>query len=332
MGNTALRKWQIGVEAAGAGYGTAVAATRKLYPGVGSSLDREISFHTPELDMGSYDLARSGRFAQLVQASGSLNDMVLDTNMIIELLRLGISASPDEGTQIGTTGAYTWDFSPGDTLASASIEFDASSQVFRSIGCMIDELSFNWSVSDPVNISAVIIAKDIIKSALTGSIADFVLIPIQGWEVELFISGKGVDPFTTTPKAATLIGGEVTISNNLGRRYFDDNTKLLSRLNRGKRSVEATLTLDLSTNAITEYDNWVSGTERTIGLRFGNNHQAGTSAANKHKVDITIPGIWTAQTLGDEDDASTIELTLENVYNTTLLKSFMVSVVNTRAS
>jgi hypothetical protein len=329
MGNTALRKWQIGIESQ---YGQEANAARKLYPGTGSGIDKTIAFHTPELDMGSYDAAGAGRFAQLVEAGGSISDMVLDTNMIIELLRMAISATPATGTEIDSSGAYLWEFGPGDLLASATIEFDASGQVFVATGCMVDELSFSWSVSDSVAVSASVISKDISKGSLTTALSDFTLVPIQGWEAQLFIAAAGIDPFTTQAKAATLIGGEIGITNALSRRYFDDNTNLLSRLNRGRRSVEAALTLDLSANAMAEYDNWEAGIERTVGLRFGNNIQAGTSELNKHKVDITLPGIWTSQKLGDEDDASTLELTLENVYNQTLGGSFSISVVNTRDS
>jgi hypothetical protein len=331
MGNTALRKWQIGVESSEA-YGTEVDATRIIYPGAGSILDKEIAFFTPELDMGSYDLGRGGKFQQLIEAGGSLSDMVLDTNMIIELLQMAVSSTPSSGTQIAATGAYTWTFEPGASLSSATLEFDSSGQVFIATGCVVDELSFSWAVNDPVSVSAAIIAKNISKGSLTASLDDFTIRPIQGWEAQLFIGALGTDPFGGTAKSGTLISGEITIANNLQRRYFDDNTQALTRLNRGKRSVEASLVLDLNTTSITEYDNWEAGTEITLGIRLGNNRQAGTNAANKHKVEFTLPGIWTAQSLGDSDDASTIELTLENVYNSTLENSLEIVVVNTRAS
>ncbi len=329
MGNIALRIWQIGMETA---YGDGLNVNRELYPGAGSVLEKEIAFHTPELDMGSYDLARAGRFQQLIEAGVSISDMVLDTNMIIEFLRMAVSATPATGPEIGSTGAFTWAFEPGATLKSGAIEFDASGQVWKAVGCMVDELSISWAVNDPVSIAASIIAKQVSKGSLTGGASSFALIPLQGWEVMLYIAAAGTaDPFAGSPTEGTLIGGEITINNNLTRRYFDDNVQTLGRLNRGKRSVEVSFTMDLGVNAMAQYDLWEAGTERTIGLRFGNNKQAGTDAGNKHRVDIIIPGVWTAQSLGDEDEASTLEFTLENVYNATT-KAYSITVINTRGS
>jgi len=326
MASTALRGWQIGVETV---YGTGVAATRKLYPGAGSSLEKSFAFHTPNLDIASYDEARAGRYRQLTEAGGSITGMPLDTNMIVELLRMSVDGEKAAGVQEGATTAYLWAFNPGATLKSATIEFDASGQIWEAPGCLVNELSISWSPSDPVTVGATLLAKDVVKSSLTGAIADFAMIPIQGWECSLFIDAAGGTAFTTA-KAATLLGGEIKIMNNLQRRYTDDNTQALTSVTRGKRSLEATLTVDLGTNGMAQWDNWLAGTEVLVGLRFGNNVLAGT--AINHKVDIAIPGVWTAQAIGDQNDGSTLELTLSNVYNVALARSFQVAVMNTRAT
>jgi len=261
----------------------------------------------------------------------NLTGIPMDTAMIVELLRLAMSTTPSTGVQIGVTGAYTWTFTPGATLASATLEWDASGQIWQAIGAMVDEFTIAWAAGDPVLLSANLIAKDLEKVSLTGAISAFTLAPIMGWEAALYIEAIGGTPFTTG-KTGTLIGGEIKLNNNLQRRYFDDNTQLLTSLARGKRRVEARLTVDLGTNGMAQYDNWAAGTSILVGIRFGNNIQAGSDPANNHKVDVILPGVWTAQQVGDQDESSILELTLENIYSTDQSHAFKVEVVNTRAS
>ncbi len=424
MGNIALRKWQTGIEVS---YGAGGVAARKFYPTQGANVTKEIAFHTPNADMGSYDEGMRGRWPQLVEAGVDLSDVVLDTNMIIEILRMAVNTLPATGTQIGATGAYVWTFVPGD-LASGFFEYDSAGQYLQAAGCMIDELTFSWGPAEPFSVNATILCRDAIQALMSGVavaidttnnanddtvtvngvtftqttagydvgsrplewndaaqlvsainnehgatmtaaavsavvtvtadnvtagpfvnvqfdaadpaftvsvvtfLPDFTWIPMQGWETQFFSAAVGTVPFATSAKPAEIVSGEITIQNNLQRKYFDDNTQLITRLDRGRRRAEASLTMDVTTNALAEYANWLNNVERTIGIRIGGNKQAGTDPANNHTIDITLPGIWTAQVIGESDEATTLELTMENVFNTTLGYAYSIKVTNTRAS
>lgn len=327
MADTALRKWQIGIENPAA-YGTEVAATRPFYPGPGSALTRAYQWHTPNVDIGSYDEARAGRFQQLIEAGASIVDMPLDVRQIVEFLQMAVKGAVT-GVQQGATAAYLWTWTPGDTLASASIEWDASGEEYTLIGAKVDELKIKWAVGEPVMVSATLIGKNRNTNSLAGALSAFAITPLQGWEAKLYIDAIGGTALTTNI-ASTLISGEITISNNLTRRYFDDNTQALGALGRGTRRVEASIVADLNAAALTEIGNLETPTNRLVAVRFGDNKVI--EGAYKEKVDIVIPGQWTADVIGDEDGSSTVEFTLENIYSTDQSYSLSIAVQNDRAT
>lgn len=325
MSDTALRKWQIGLEGP---YGTEVNATRPFYPGAGSVLEKSYSWHTPNYDMGSYDEARGGRHQQLITAGGTLTDMPLDVRQIIEFLQMAVKAGVT-GVQQAATAAYLWSWEPGDTLASASIEWDASGEEYTLIGAMVDELTISWAVGEEVKVSATLIGKNRNTNSLTGALSAFTIRPLQGWEVALFVDAISGTAFSTQV-TGTMISGSITISNNLARRYFDDNTQQLTSISRSKRRVEASLVFDLNASALTEITNQETPTNRLVAIRFGNNTVI--EGAYKEKVDVIIPGQWAASVIGESEGASTVEFTLENVYSTDQANSLKIEVMSDRAS
>ena len=134
---------------------------------------------------------------------------------------------------------------------------------------------------------------------MTPALAERIPDTISGWEKSLYI-----DPFGgtagTTLISNTLISADLTFNNNMGRKYYGDNTVATGAITSGALEITGQFTFEANASAYTEYQNWDAATKRLVRLRLGNNVPVGTSIAKK-TVDIDIPGVWEAVDLTPED-------------------------------
>ncbi|MDV7395930.1 hypothetical protein RZS08_31350, partial [Arthrospira platensis SPKY1] len=105
--------------------------------------------------------------------------------------------------------------------------------------------------------------------------------------------------------------------NNLGRKYFANNTISQGATTIGELAVTASLTFEASAAAAAaEFANWDAATKRLVRVEFGQNEVI--SGGDKKFVTIDVPGAWDAVNLAATDEGTrTYELGLQYVYDTT---------------
>lgn len=317
---------QIGKETT---YGTSVAATRKMYfreP----VLTREREPRSHKFAVGARDNVRAFTLGPIV-AAGKI-EMAMSADELIELLLLGIKGGVTPST-VETTGRR-WTFTPDPVLDSATVRWDDGARPWKATGCYVDQINIKGAANEENMVTADFFAKDVIQEALTGSLTDRVPRFSEGWETKLFIDAFAGTPGTTNI-AGTLVNWDVTIKNNLDRKYFADNTNATGAVTIGELEVEAKLTFEASVaQALTEFNNWDAATKRLVRLQFGNNETiSGTSTPLKYLVNIDMPGAWGAVDLSADDAGTRVyELTLHYVYDSTNAFGVRFIVDNARAA
>lgn len=265
------------------------------------------------------------------QAVSGKASLPMSADEIVELLLLGVKGAVTP-TTVDTT-ARLWTFVPGSTaLDAASIKWDDGANVWIAAGCHVDQLTFKGAANEEHMIEAEFFARSLAAGTLTGALAERVPRFHEGWETQMFIEAFAGTPGTTV-KAGVLVNWEVSIKNNLSRKYYADNSNVAGGVTIGELEVEAKLTLEASdSDALAEFNNWAAGTKRLVRLQFGNNELAGAATA-KYLVSIDLPIAWTAIKLGEVDENTRVyELTGSYVYDPTNLFGVQIRAQNQRAT
>lgn len=238
--------------------------------------------------------------------AGELVQM-LSADEIVELLLMSIAGgvtptNPD-------TGVYNWVFTPssGDPpLDSAAIEYHDGANPWLVSGCLVDRLQIKGSANGPADVNATVFARERTETTMTEDLAERTPTVIEGWETKFYIDAFGGTPGSTEVDG-TLINWDITINNNLARKYFAADTNTLAAVATGVIGVEATLTFEAASGqSLTEFDNWnvalAQPTYRLVRLLFGNNQNI-TGLFNKY-VAVDIPGAWATIALDQADEGT----------------------------
>lgn len=321
------RRIQVGKEVVA---GTAVAATRIGYWRDPNFTDDQES-RPQQFAVGRRDnvLAHTTGPKEI---SGSAS-MPLSSSEIIEWLLAGMAGgiTPTQPSAGPDPTVYLWTFKPSNTLDTMTVEYQDGARVWIASGVNVNSLQFSGSVGGENIVNADFFARDLVAGALTGALTDRVPDFTEGWETKLYIDGFGGTPGTTNI-ATTLISWEVNFNNNLAREYFADNTKAAGDISMDELTIDARLTVRASSaQALTEFNNWNSGTKRLVRLEFGQNSVISNSY--KRFVTIDLPGAWNAVGLGgNENNRRTYELGLQYVYDPTLAAGIQIRCQNTRSA
>lgn len=310
--------------------GTPVAATRKLYwreP----VLTRERAPRWHRFATGTRDNVRaSSNGPVIVGGSGSLP---LSASEIIELLLLGVQGgvTPTQPDSVGAPNVRLWTFKPGNTLESATVEWDDGARAWREAGVRVNSLTFEGNVREESKVNFELFGTVMAQNALTGALADRTPDFIEGWETKVYIDALGATPGTTV-QAGSLINWSVKLNNNLGRKYFADNSNAAGGVTIGALGVEASFTFEASEpEALTEFNNWDAATKRLIRLEFGQNETIQTTF--KKFVTLDLPGAWSAVDLGQTDEGTRVySFSYGYVYDTVLAAGLQIRAQNNRAA
>jgi len=305
--------------------GTPVPATRRLYV-------REPNFvDEPEARFWKFatttrDNTRGMTLGPAV-VSGQFS-VPISSDEIIELLLLGVQGSV---VPTGTT-AKLWTFlSGGVDLDSATFEWHDGAHVHVIDGCRVQQLRIAGSANGENLVTADVYGLAIADGTLTPALAERTPRFFEGWETKLYIDNFGTTPGTTVVPG-TLINWDVTIGNNLGRKYTADNVNEQNSMPFGELAVEATLMFEAApATSLAEYGIFKNATKRVIRLEFGNNEVI--AATDHHFVTVDLPGAWSAATLSGEDAGTrTYEFTYGYVYDPALGAGCRVRAQNARAT
>jgi hypothetical protein len=307
--------------------GTGVAATRKMYYEVdGSRLQRDRTARAHKFATGTRDNVRAVTLGSS-EVSGTLV-VPLSSSEIIEKLLMTV-----DGGVSGVLGvaAYLWTFTPGESLDSATVEWDDGARVWKAAGVFGNSIKFSGNVKDKNQVEVEVFGMNMAASTLTGALTDREPNFIEGWETRMFIDGLGGTPGTTLIPG-TLVNWEVELGNLLGRKYTAENTQDVTSITTGEIEVSATLTFEASSaTALSEFNNWDAVNERLIRLDFGNNKVI--AGAELEFVTLDVPGAWDAFDLGGSDEGTrTYELSLQYVYDVTNAFGLQIRAQNDRSA
>lgn len=252
----------------------------------------------------------------------------LSASEIIELLLIGIKGAV---TPTGAGAAKLWTFAPGTSLDAATVEWYDGARAWEAGGCYVNKLTFSGNVKEQNSVEAEVFGMNMSTTTLTGALTARTPDFIEGWETKLYVDSFGGTP-GSTQVTGTLINWEITLDNQLGRKYFAANTQALGALAVGELMVNAKLTFEASAAAAgTEFTNWDAATKRLVRVMFGDNEVI--SGADKKFITIDIPGAWDAIDLGGTDEGTrTYELGLQYIYDPTNAFGFQIRAQNARAT
>lgn len=318
-----LRKWQAGLEAV---RGTSAAATRRFH--ATGMLTKQQPGFWPKLDVGGFD-ALGDRQPLLIAASGN-PEMPASFEDFAWWLQLAVKGGV-AGVQIAATTAYRYTFLPSesaDDLKSGTFEWGDDFQAWKSVFGMVNQLTIKGAPGVPLQLSVSLVAKDRVEAAFTAALANRQVETILGRRATLYID-EPAGAIGTTAVAGRLIGFEHTIRNALGGFYTMDDADggALSDVTRDHREFETKLRYRF--NNILEYQKWAANTERLVKVKFSGSDAGG---GNLRECSFYLPGRYEDHTLGDENGATTVDMTLRQRVNTALAYASKYEVVNALAA
>lgn len=320
MADIALRQFQVGLETT---YGTAVAATRPWY-GQGAIQGTNQNPVMVNEDRGSYDMYH--RASQHVLDYEWSFQGGLDLDDVVEQLKMAV----DKAATPTGAGPYVWTFTPGTTLASATVEWDASGDEWEAPGCMCDMFRLSGDANGgDVTLEMEGPAQDRTATTLT-SLSDHVTNVIQGWELEFYLDNLGDTPGSTEVDI-TLLSWNIEIQNNIQRKRRGTNARTISGVARGRRMLTGSLLCEIDTAAvqtlITEQE---AVTEKLVRLALGNN--VVISGVDKYYMHIDVPCALQTNVIEENDETTVVSFDFNSIYDTTNAFAYEITVQNNRAS
>jgi hypothetical protein len=317
------QQWAIGVETA---YGVAVPATRQLSAESAGHLERQAANHEIRVATGTRDNVR-GNKPRAVTAGGMFSQ-AFDADEIIELFLGAVQGGVTPTTALG---ASTWVFKPAATLDSQTWEWYDGANGWQSPGTYIDTIKFTWSAAanGDTKVEATLFAKDRVIHTITAALATRNPIWMEGWETQVYLDALGGTPGTTL--FGTAISGSLTLGNKLGRKYFANNTLVLSSVPFGQFSCSGDLIIEANAAGITEYTNWDTSVDRLLRLSHGNNGAVIGTSALKRSIVHDIPCTWTAMEISGMDaETRVLKASFNYKYDVVNSFSYRATVVNSR--
>lgn len=310
-------------------YGTIVPATRQLLMDPSSGgLTRTRAAHVIKVSTGTPDNVR-GVKNRAVAAGGTFKQM-LDADEIIEPLLACVQGGVSPTTALG---ASTWLFKPSTTLDSQTWEWRDGYTDWVQPGVYIDTLKLAWSAaaSGDISVDYTLFGTDRTQQALTASLAMRAPIWTEGWETKVYLDALGGTPGTTPYGKA--ISGDLTISRNLGRKYFAANTQATGAITQGEFDCTGSIVYEADSASLAEYADWDASTPRLLRLEFGNNGAVLGTSTLKRRIAFDVPCFYQAWDLSGTDAETRIaKATFQYSYDQVNSFSMQITVVNGRTS
>jgi hypothetical protein len=280
-------------------YGTAVTPTRRLYFRPGAGIQRGGTNRMHDFLTGDRNQRLEGTPGPQ-EPVGSYS-LPVSSDEGLEILRVGLNGTPTITTPGGTTPRLHT-YVPG-ALASMTLQWMDGARPWQGAGVYANTIHIAGSANGENIMDGELFGATVTQTALSGSVTARNPAFFEGWETALFIEAlSGADNYGTTAIAAaqSVINWDVTINNNLGRKFTAANVNAMQAAIIGALTVEGSVTFEAAgAQAMTEYNNFVSAAKRRMRLRFGNNDVIETTF--NHFFDLDIPLVWTSMNLLAED-------------------------------
>lgn len=308
----------------------AVPATRRLYVR-NPMLTKEADSRPHPFATGTRDNVRAHTKGPF-RAGGSC-ELPASANELVEPLLMTVNGgvTPTQPDVLNAPTAYRWLFKPGEVLDAVTLEYKDGARDFQGIGYHGNSITIAGSVGDENIATMDLFGRDRVLNALTGGLAQRVPTFHEGWETELYIDPFGDTPGTTLITDA-LISWNVEFNNQMGRKYFGQNTKVARGITTGEMQATASIVFEAASAAALDMLNaWEADELMTLVLKFGQNNNLGGTV--DEMVAVTVPGAWTTHDASGEDEGTrTYEMELTYVYEPTLAAGIQFELINERAT
>jgi hypothetical protein len=316
-------------------YGADTPATRRVYWRVEDSvLTREQEPHPYRFATGGRDNVRG--FTLGPQAAGGTLSLPLSAGELLEPLLMTVRGGVTPTTPAGATAARAWVFAPGGTgaavaLDSATIEWQDGANPWAEHGCYGNRLRIAGAVGGENLATVELFGAALEAEALTTGLAERVPDFLSGWETRFYVDDVEGPPGTTLHDCL-LLSWDISLSNNLDRKFAAHNSQSACAITIGELETAATLTVEAADPvALAEFGNWTDTTPRLLRVVFGGNTEI--EAGHPTEVRIDLPGYWSAFDLGQTGQGTRVyELRFQPVYDATLGYSVQITCVNDRTA
>lgn len=252
----------------------------------------------------------------------------------LEFFLSAIQGDVSPTTPMGATNTRDWAFSAADPDTEGEYQ---SHELFDGAhgwllpGCRVNTLRIAGNANGTNMVTATYFCTgmtqdDSLVTGLDERTPEF----HEGWETALYLDAFGDTP-GSTQVSDLLVSWDITLNNNLARKYTAANRLEAQGLRYGDFEVSANLKFEAaSDDAITQYANAVAPDLVVARLVFGDNHEIETSF--RSAITLDIAGAWTVDDLSGTDANTRIYgMKLDNVYEgETLLASFAALLRNGR--
>lgn len=317
--------------------GTAVAATRKLYtrdPSI--SLDPASRPH--EFATGTRDRVRAHTTGP-EEVGGSVM-VPVSADELLEWLLVSVQGGVTPSTPAGATNARLWQFAvAGASLDALTMQRNDGAQNQRIAGIRGNQFSIAGSSTEANEATIELLAQSLYPGpddadfVLTTGLTDRVPSFYEGWETVVGLCDFGDDPEADAVYIdGALINWNISLNNNLQRKYHGQNTKSATGLSIGSPTITAQCLLEAS-NPTTwdEIKKWRRNEYRILRFVFGNNVEI-EAGFNKY-VSVDIPGAWSAADLGQNDRGTrAYQMTMQYVTDPALAAGLVISCQTARAT
>lgn len=313
-GVKSLRKIQLGDETVA---GTPVAATA-VWRGMGTGQDiREVI--VPDEDIGRL-LPSDRSFVGAHSGQIEFEETPATYEQIAYLFEAGIES--ETATQDGTGSDYIYQYNfpnaSQNTTKTYTIEFGDDQQAYEADYGHVTELTINGSATEAINNSATWMTRNPTTTTYTAALSAPAADTILFQNLRLYIDGTGTYP-ATTQITNSIIGFEYNYTTGVKAQWTGDGDKDFSFTKKIRPEGTLTITLEHDGNAVTEWGNFRSDTTRNVRLEVTGPavETAGTTYSNKMLI-LDFCGRYTEVSgLDDDDGNDIIELTLQQMYNST---------------
>lgn len=300
VGEIYLGQARMGLEAA---YGAPVPPTRRIYCAPGSGVVPGGSNIRHALQSGNRSQFRASS-PGVSEPSGSFS-LPTESGEVLEILSIGVDGSPVVTTPVGATTTRLHTYLGGvNAVKSATTQFHNGAHPWQLAGTYANTVRFAGSANGEVAVSGDLFGSALTQTPLSGAVTDRTTTPYGGWEGTLAIdSVSGTDNYGTTVIAAgeSITNFDVLVAqNNLERLYTLANTRAMQAAIMGTYDATGSMAFVASgARALTEYNDFVAGTQKRLRLTLGNN--AILEGALRSFITIDVQIVWTSfNLLGEE--------------------------------
>ena len=321
---SAFRKIQTGREATA---GTKVAATAKQMGTL--TMEEMMVLHRPDEERGS--LADAHRTV----VAGEGVELTFEGDATFEQLPYWLENSVNTvAGAVTDTSAYTYTYTPNLTTANTpktfTIEYGDDVQEHEVEYCVTKELEISGAVDEPWTVKSSMFGRNLAASSFTGALSDPTVETALVNLTKLYIDDSG-GSHGGTELALTLIDFSFKLTTGFTPGKHGGSTLYFDALRQQKIKATLDMTLEFLTATEAERVKRVAGTNRLVRLEALGTLAGAATAYRTARIDMS--GVYTKWgSLGDNDGADVVAVTLESEYDSTWAKFLEIVVINAVAT